>query len=196
MPYDRAAFFDAVRAQPFGGELAQGQVDGMGYLIDVREQHFGGGPQAREWLAYCLATAYHETGAKMQPVEEIGRGDGKAYGEPVGIYGQTYYGRGHVQLTWEENYKKGEDLLSEKYDLEVPMHEYPHRMLEDEPSALVLYDGMIGGWFTGVGLAQFFNEDEEDPVGARAIVNDADKADTIAGYYRDFLAALKASAIA
>ena len=59
------------------------------------------------------------------------------------------HGRGHVQLTWAENYQKGEQNLAERYGYEVPMYEYPHRMLEDEPSALVLYDGMIWGWFNG-----------------------------------------------
>ena len=63
-------------------------------------------------------------------------------------------------------------------------------MLEDEPSALVLYDGMIKGWFTGVGLPQFFDADTEDPVNARKIVNGLDKADLIAGYYASFKEAL------
>ena len=45
-------------------------------------------------------------------------------------------------------------------------------MLEYETSALVLYDGMIWGWFTGRALPAFFDkEDIEDPVNARQIVN-------------------------
>ena len=59
-------------------------------------------------------------------------------------------------------------------------------MLEDEPSALVLYDGMINSWFTGAGLPDFFNESKEDPYNARKIVNGLDKADLIESYYWKF----------
>jgi hypothetical protein len=192
MPYDRSAFFDAVREDPFDGELAQSQVEGMENLFDVWEGLFekAAREQSTPWLAYALATVFHETGATMKPVEEIGKGEGKSYGEPSGPYKQCYYGRGHVQLTWEENYQKGENIFEERYDMDVPMHQYPHRMLEDELSAIILFDGMIYGWFTGVKLSTYFNEDEEDPVLARQIVNDADKAELIAGYYESFKKAL------
>jgi hypothetical protein len=69
-------------------------------------------------------------------------------------------------------------------------------MLEDETSALVLFDGMIGGWFTGVGLPKFFDHAKkiEDAYNARKIVNALDKAETIKGYYTKFKAALKPDA--
>jgi len=35
------------------------------------------------------------------------------------------------------------------------------------PTALVLYDGMVYGWFTGVGLPKYFNATVEDPKNAR-----------------------------
>src|SRR3546814_1469748 len=53
-------------------------------------------------LAYGLATAWHE--ARFEPVEEIGKGRGKAYGKP-GKYGQSQHGRGLVQVTWDSNYE-------------------------------------------------------------------------------------------
>jgi putative chitinase len=71
------------------------------------------------------------------------------------------------------------------------MHQYPHRMLEHEPAALVLYDGCIEGWFTGVGLPEFFNDSREDPYEARTVVNGHDKADLIEGYYWQFKKALE-----
>jgi predicted chitinase len=126
----------------------------------------------------------------MVPLEEYGKGQGKPYGAVDEEYGEAYYGRGHVQLTWKENYLKGEKQLQANYGVNVPMVEYPHRMLEDEPSALVLYDGMIWGWFTGVGLDEYFNDTVEDPVNARKIVNGLDKAELIADYYYKFKAAL------
>ena len=44
------------------------------------------------------------------------------------------------------------------------MVQYPHRMLELEPAALILFDGMIDGWFTGLRLPTFFNRDDRRPV--------------------------------
>jgi hypothetical protein len=193
MTYDRDYFFDHVRQAPFDGELTQRQVDGMEYLLDTWEEFFASeaGEQSTPWLAYCLATAFHETAQKMVPLEEYGRGEGHDYGEPTGKYGQRYYGRGHVQLTWEDNYKKGEEILKQRYREDVPLHQYPHRMLEDEPSALILFDGSVFGWFTGVGLPDFFSEGKEDPVGARQIINGHDQDELIAGYYYAFREALK-----
>jgi hypothetical protein len=185
---DRKAFFDSVRASVFNGVLSQRQVDGMNYLLDVWEARFGDNDM--RWLAYALATVFHETAYTMVPLEEYGQGEGQPYGQIAGPHHQAYYGRGHVQLTWEENYIKGQTNLAERYAFDAPIHQYPHRMLEYETSALVLYDGMIEGWFTGVGLPQFFHDTVEDPKHARQIVNAMDKADLIAGYYWDFKAAL------
>jgi putative chitinase len=192
---DREYFFNAVRGSLFGGSLKQSQVDGMNYLIDIWEDHFDkqAGDNATMWLAYALATVFHETAQTMRPIEEYGQGSGKSYGQPTGPYDQCYYGRGHVQLTWEDNYKKGEDVLKSRYGLDdVPLHQYPHRMLEDETSALVLFDGMIYGWFTGVGLPKYFDaaKGTEDAYNARKIVNALDKAATIEGYYQKMKAAL------
>ena len=185
---DRDHFFELVRAEPFNGNLTQRQVDGMNFLLDVWERHFR--DKDIRWLAYSLATAYHETAATMEPIPEYGEGSGRPYGEPAGPYGQCYYGRGYVQLTWEENYIKGEEILSSKYSIECPMHRYPHRMLEHEAAALILYDGSIEGWFTGVGLPQYFDADTEDPYNARRVINGTDKADLIESYYWMFEKAL------
>jgi putative chitinase len=193
---DRDIFFSTVRASLFGGKLSQAQVDGMNYLLDVWEAYFEG-PNPRDgnkWLSYCMATVYHETGKKMVPVEEVGKGKGYSYGKPTGPYNKAYYGRGHVQLTWEDNYKKGQDQLQKNYGLDVQLWPKPELMLEDRPSALVLYDGMTIGWFTGVGLPKYFNSTVEDPVNARRIVNGTDKAQTIAGYYQKFKAAIVTAA--
>jgi hypothetical protein len=194
MSYNRDYFFDSVRSSLFKGTLNQSQVDGMNYLLDTWEDQFEeeSGDNSTMWLAYCLATVFHETAQTMRPIEEYGKGSGKSYGNPTGPYNQSYYGRGHVQLTWEDNYKKGQDFLKKRYEIDAPMHEYPHRMLEDETSSLVLFDGMIYGWFTGVGLPKYFDADKgiEDPYNARKIVNALDKADTIKGYYQKFKAAL------
>ena len=109
MAIDRKKFFDSVRASLFNGVLSQRQVDGMNYLLDVWEKLFA--DKDIRWLAYALATAFHETAYLMSPLEEYGKGSGQPYGQPTGPHHETYYGRGHVQLTWEDNYKKGEKFL-------------------------------------------------------------------------------------
>jgi hypothetical protein len=51
---------------------------------------------------------------------------------------------------------------------------------------------MIRGWFTGVGLPDYFSAAHgiEDPYNARKIVNGLDQAGLIEGYYHQFHAAL------
>jgi putative chitinase len=196
MMIDREKFFDSVRESLFWGTLSQSQVDGMNYLLDIWEYEplfAASNPNdGTMWLAYALATVYHETAQTMRPIEEYGQGQGHSYGEPTGPYNQCYYGRGHVQLTWEDNYIKGEQILKDKYGLDCSLHPEPDRMLEDKPSALVLYDGMIYGWFTGVSLQNYFIKAKgiEDPYNARRIINGTDKATTIADYYWKFKKAL------
>lgn len=193
MPYDRKHFFDTVRRDLFRGNLRQSQVDGMNHLLEVWERHYekDNPRDGTQWLAYALATFFHETAETMEPIEEYGKGSGKQYGYPVGPYNQRYYGRGHVQLTWETNYKNGEKFLKERYNVVHTIHKDPHKMLEGQVSALVSYDGMIHGWFTGVGLPKYFNSTMEDPRNARRIVNGTDRMDLIAGYYWKFKNALK-----
>jgi putative chitinase len=195
MPYDRKFFFDNVRASLFNGTLTQSQVDGMNYLLEVWEWGFeANNPNdGTMWLAYALATFYHETAYTMQPIEEYGRGSGKSYGKPAGPYGQCYYGRGFVQLTWEDNYKNGQKFLMDRYGKDCQIYPIANNALDAETSALVSYDGMVYGWFTGVGLPKYLSKAKgiEDPVNARRIVNGTDKASTIAGYYWKFKAALK-----
>jgi putative chitinase len=190
---DRDKFFDAVRNNPFPGSLTQEQVNGMNYLLDTWEKHFAkANPNDGDmWLAYALATTFHETAQRMEPIEEYGKGAGKSYGQPTGPYGKCYYGRGHVQLTWETNYIKAQRQLL-AYGVTAPLHREPDLMLRDETSALVLYDGSIDGWFTGVGLPKYFNAAKgiEDPYNARRVINGTDQASLIEGYYWDFKKAI------
>lgn len=190
MTFDRQVYFDTVREPLFGGALDQGQVDGQEYILGMWEDH----PNARKldlhWLAYCLATAFHETAATMLPIEEYGKGAGHPYGEQDPETKQTYYGRGFVQLTWRENYARASDEL----ELEGPddLEWHAERALDPEIAARTMFHGMHQGWFTGKKLGDFFNNTVIDPVGARAIVNnDVEKnGDLIAGYFWDFLEAI------
>ena len=66
-------------------------------------------------------------------------------------------------------------------------------MLDYEVSADVAVVGMVEGLFTGAKLSDFFNEEDDDPVNARRIVNGTDRAELIAKYYRDFHDAVAAA---
>lgn len=185
---DRAHFFATVR-EHFGA-LNQSQVDGFGTILDgwERQKDFGD----RRWLAYMLATAWHETACTMQPIEEIGKGRGRAYGHPAGRWHKVYDGRGDVQLTWEANYRKASAELA-KHGISVDLDRYPERALEPAIAFAIMLYGMAGGWFTGKKLGDYFGSRAEIPsaaVEARRIINGQDRAVIIAGYHRAFVVAL------
>lgn len=165
-------FFSYVRRAPFGGRLTQAQIDGMNAILmewDRRKL------LDKRWLGYMLATAFHETGAKMQPVREMG---GEKY-----LRSKKYYpwvGEGLVQVTWEENHRK---FGATK----------PGQLLTMPIAIKALFDGMIKGMFTGKKLGDYFNAAKDDPEGARRIVNGTDKKSLIAGYHKNFMDALEAA---
>lgn len=195
---DRKTFYAKVRNGPFPGKLTQQQVTGMDGILDAWGQ--SGGTDARH-LAYILATAFHETGARMVPVREgfatTDRGARKIianrrYGKPAGPWGHVYYGRGHVQLTWHDNYVRMGNIL------DLPLAEHPDLALDATISAKILIEGMTRGAsgrgdFTGKALGDYFNATTDDPIGARKIVNGTDRAALIAGYHSTFLEAIKAA---
>jgi putative chitinase len=181
--FDRAKFFAAVREDPFGGHIIQSQVDGLNAIVEGWEEKYSA--QDVRWLAYCLATTFHETGRTMHPIEEWGRGHGHPYGVPDPSTGKTYYGRGYVQLTWKNNYAAlaplvGADLVG-----------HPELALEPANAAIVMFEGMIRGLFTTKKLGDYFNDDDDDALHARRIINAMDRADDIAGYHDSFLSALQ-----
>ena len=182
---DRKAFFDAVRARLFGGTLDQPQVDGISAVLDEWEKRK---LTDLRWLAYMLATDKHETNATMQAVRE-------AYwlSEPwrkAHLRYWPFYGRGLVQLTWEENYRKMGKFL------DVDLVGNPDLALDLHVAVQVMFEGMLRaetgvGDFTGKALEEYFSDAANDPVGARRIINGTDKAQLIAGYHYDFLQALR-----
>lgn len=181
---NRDVFFGQIRG--LFGRISQSQVDGLNSLLDAV-----GGCLINE-AAYMLATAYHETAATMQPIDEYGKGRGKDYGKRLKMsrkpYSDTlplYYGRGYVQLTWYENYEKagkkvGVDLLNE-----------PGLALSAPIAAKIMREGMLEGWFTGKKLSDYIGLRTADYVGARRIINGTDKANLIAGYAVAFELALR-----
>jgi len=192
--FDRKVYFDAVRASLFGGAMSQEQVDGQNAILALWEgQHTGTPMTDLRWLAYMLATTYHETAQRMWPIEEYGKGSGKSYGKPDPETKQTYYGRGFVQLTWRDNYHKATVNLSLSGDRDIEWH--AEKALDLIIASRIMSRGMAEGWFTGKKLGDFFNATKDDPYGARIIINnDVSKTGKLVeGYHDAFLAALEAA---
>ena len=177
-------FFDHVR-QKFG-RLNQRQVDGIEALLAAT----AGLPTS--WRAYILATAWHETARTMQPIREYGMGRGKRYGKPGRNGGQIAYGRGYVQLTWDDNYED----MDKQLKLNGALIANYDKALEPDIAARILVQGMTTGRFDGKhrGLKEFIPCDTgtvDQFKQARRTVNIQDKADTIAQYAMNFQEALR-----
>lgn len=206
---NREVFYSTIRKSLFR-KLSQSQVDGINGILEAFDKV---GDGDKDTLAYALATAYYETGRKMVPVREgfattdagarravnnlaRKRGPNSAvarYAQPAGPYGHVYYGRGHVQLTWLENYKNS------SADAGVDLVKNPDAMLDPVISARVLIKGLIDGRWSGKrkGLSYYEGSDDfldnQEAIAARATVNGSDKASLIAGYHRQFYDALTAA---
>lgn len=187
---NREIFFQHIRQEPFSGKMTKTQVVGVEALLNAGEKI------DVRWLAYIMATVFHETGARMQPVREgFATSDASArrilkkypYAAPDPVTGHSYYGRGHVQLTHASNYLKMGDVL------ELDLYHNPDLALRPDVSLRILMLGMTNGLYTGKKLADYFHGATTDPVGARRIVNGTDRAGLIAGYYHAFHAAIVAA---
>jgi hypothetical protein len=165
--FDRKIYFDYVRDSPFGGSLSQGQVDGQEFILGEWEKT----PLSKDLrhLAYCLATTKHETASSMLPIEEYGKGSGMSYGKKDPETGQTYYGRGFVQLTWRDNYARATQKLFLEGDDDLELH--ADRALDGRIAAEIMFQGMWEGWFRSPNtLTKFFSASADDPWGAREII--------------------------
>ncbi|GGE36433.1 hypothetical protein GCM10007276_12420 [Agaricicola taiwanensis] len=197
MGINRTTLFTYLRRAPFGGKLTQAQVEGVEVILDAFEN------EPMEYTAYAMATAFHETAATMQPIKERGgtayftrmydiKGQRPAKAKELGNLtpgdGAKYAGRGYVQLTGRANYQRASQVVG------VDLIKKPDRAMEPDIASKILHDGMIEGWFTGKKLSDYFGPSAvTNPVGARKIINGTDKAKLIAGYYEQFLGALKAA---
>ncbi len=195
--------------------------DGAKALIGAAEAL---GVTDKNQQAYILATVYHETGGRMAPVRESfassdeqairslqnhansGRAHGsyaanmREYSTPDGQTGEAYFGRGFVQITWAENYRKSGARITEALNGETEegqrieefmasngvsdelmstiksdpdwLYKNPDVMVDNAAvSAIVTVDGMKSGSFTGKSLDTYFNDTRNDPIDARRMIN-------------------------
>ncbi|SEK37702.1 Chitinase class I [Bosea lupini] len=203
---NRTTLFAYLRRAPFGGRLSTAQVSGCERLLAAC---LAEGVTDRRQVAYVLASVFHETGGRMQPVREgFAESDAQAVARldkawAAGQLGKVkapywrdgWFGRGDIQLSHEENYRKlgraiGVDLVKNR-----------DRALDPKVSARVAVVGMRDGLFRyskelsrPERLSDYFRPSGTNVVGARAIVNGGgDKAKLIAGYWKSFLDAIEAA---
>ncbi|WP_233117349.1 glycoside hydrolase family 19 protein, partial [Aggregatibacter actinomycetemcomitans] len=134
-------------------------------------------------IAYMLATAKHETGHTFEPVTEKGsvsyfnrydpiladterrRKAAKDNGNINKGDGFKYRGRGYVQLTWYNNYKRagsylGKDLVNN-----------PELALDQKDATKIMIYGMETGMFTGNRMSSYISNNKKDYLNARRIIN-------------------------
>lgn len=199
-------FWSVIRDNLFRGKMTQGVVDTIDTIVNV---YLAQGQYNPQHLAYILATAYHESyhrklNPDWNPVREgFANSNEGAISAVTRLYnsggishnyalphtnGNSYYGRGYVQITWPENYRK----MGKRLD--ISLYENPDLALDRSVAAKLLVVGMIEGTYTGRKLDDY-GVQNFDAYNARRIINGLDKAELIKGYYEIFNLAI-ASAIA
>jgi len=164
---NRKEFFAQLRRRDsgvFGTRLTQGQVDGTEALLDVMEGW------SLPHVAHVLAEVYHETGRGMMPVKETvfpghkdknpsdaevirrldrawARGQLTWVKEPY--WRDGWFGRGQIQITWEDNYVKASALTG------VDLISHPEKALDLKISAKIAAYGCQAGMFRGRKLSDY-----------------------------------------
>lgn len=188
-----AAFYDYIRGD--AGELfptmTVEQFNGVEMTLKC-----AAGLLPLPWCAYTLATEYHETAKRMQPVRE-GLDVSDAWRRRNLRY-YPWYGRGEIQITWERNYayatKRLRELgIKDSKGNQVDLIADPDQTLDPVVSTAIMIHGMLEGWFTTKKLRDYIpnNPTHQHYRNARRIVNGTDRADLIAGYAVEFEKALK-----
>lgn len=157
----------------------------------------------KPYVAYLLATAYHETGRTFQPVREtFAKDDDTAINILENSFqkgrmpwvtrpywrkdsqGKSWLGRGFVQLTHKANYLKASK------ELRVDLLSDPDKAMDPSIAAKILVKGSLGGWFTRKKLSDYLDQDPPDYYNARRIINSVESAQRVARYAKMFEDAL------
>jgi len=195
-------FYNSVRKVFFKGKISTGAFNTIQKILsECRERKV----YDYRHIAYILATGYYESyhATKNPNWDPIREGWAKTNqgaiaavkslynkgGIPVDYAipksnGLSYYGRGWVQLTWEQNYIEAGRLYG------INLHKNPDLALDRNIAALLLVGGMAEGWFTGVSLSDYITTQNTDFLNARRVVNGKDRAKLISDYAHNFYNAM------
>lgn len=196
---DRSAFFASLKKRNsgiFGTSLSQSQVDGLNVKLDVWAKWYASKYPAT-FLAAALGQCYRETGGQMRPILETHSAKnpctsraqaarrleaafkaGKLtwvktrYWNPDAS-GQIGVGGGDIQLTHRANYVKANEKIKARFGVDIGLDDDYDKVLDPVVSAVVMFQGMIDGWFIGNRLSDYANKQTGalDYYNARDIVN-------------------------
>lgn len=117
-------------------------------------------------LAYIFATIWHE--CKFEPKNEVRANPFRQpdlYRQQSEYWKGGYFGRGPIQLTWIDNYRRFGKHLG------LPLVEKPELLNRPDVGYPIAVIGMVRGWFTGAPLRWYINDRREDYYKARRTVN-------------------------
>jgi hypothetical protein len=146
------------------------------------------------WVPYVMATVKHETAGTFKPINEFGTDSyfirrygpttdvGKRLGNLETSDATDFKGRGYVQITGRDNYKR----VGENLGLGQNLVRLPHMALNPQIALAILCDGMYNGWFTGLSLRKMEAQQPLSYSKWRRMINGMDKAEEIAKYARDY----------
>lgn len=206
---DHGIFFSTVRMPLFGGRLSANQVNGTEAILFA----WVAKPFDSRWLAYMLATVYHETDRSMCAISEnlnysatglqatfakyFNTEQAAAYSrQPQRIANRAYANRmGNGDEASDDGWRyRGRGLVQitgrDNY-AKYGITDNPDMALDPTKAIEILFDGMIKGRFTGKKLADYFSATGSDWIGARRIINGSDRAIDIAGFAKKFAAAIE-----
>jgi len=170
----KSSFYDLAIDASLGafGPLSNAQIKSIEAIVNAFEK-YGDGDGSK--LAYILATAWHES--RLKPIKEIRAASNTSlYSTQNNYWHSGYYGRGFVQLTWLNNYRKMSEFLG------VDLVNNPDLALNPTYAAQILVYGMYNGSFTGKKLSDYISDTYSDFYNARRIVNGTDRAELINNY--------------
>ena len=145
----------------FGSRFGGGAANGLQALTLAWGRYGDGDPRK---LLYILCAAWHES--RLQPIEEIKAAPGSYVWEQYQsrYWPSGYYGRGFVQLTWKDNYRKMGELLG------MNLVGNPGLALRPDLAAEIMVRGMMLGLFTGKRLGDYINDQGADYYNARRTI--------------------------
>lgn len=177
--------------------ITQGMVDSINDLFTSFNIHRTIEANNPLYIAYMLATTWHETAYTMLPIKEYGgweylsKYDTGRLARVLGNTpeadgdGQFYAGRGFVMITGKSNYRKFQILLNK------PLLTQPDLALDSRTAAEILTLGSVKGMFTSRALGDYLKYGRySEFVGARAVINGSDADRKIADHAVKFLECL------
>lgn len=188
---NRKLFFDGYKKTlDADKKLTQEEVNDLTTFLDLVEANYKmfNIPQ---W-AYVFATTFHETNGTFRPVKEAYWLSESWRKNNLRYY--PWYGRGYVQITWEDNYRKftpiiGVDLLKNPDDTMIPMNAFSILVIGFQKGLFT--QRKVRGKYLPNKISDYIyinkkGEQVRDFDGARRCINGTDKATLISNYARTF----------